>query len=92
MQRLRQGHLSPKSRRLLSRWQEAGGSREVLAESLRILSHPPRLCELFDVPKWMRPKIRHIAYEGWQWHALTAAEAGALARRVRQGRPADLSL
>lgn len=92
MQNLRFSHISPKGKRLLHRWQETGGSRKVLAESLRVLSHRQEMCELFDLPKWMRPKIRHIAYEGCSGHALTAAEARKLAGQIKQGMHTNLPL
>jgi hypothetical protein len=49
-------------RRFIGTWEASGKSRQVLTESLVVLSQPPMSCALLDTPKRLRPAVRRLAY------------------------------
>ena len=48
--------------RFIGNWEANGKSRQLLVESLVVLSQPPMSCALLDTPKRLRPAVRRLAY------------------------------
>lgn len=49
-------------RQLIGRWEITGKSRDVLTESLRVLSKQPGPCALLDTRKCIRARVRYVAF------------------------------